>query len=126
MAKPSFLSAVARKYALLIFVTLLLHPLTSRSQNAAFSSDVTSGCFPLTVRFTDNSTGSITAWAWNFGNNNSSPLQNPSAVYSSPGIYAVSLTVSNNTTSKTETHYITVYDYPSVDFSFDHPNGCVP
>ncbi|HMJ70412.1 MAG TPA: PKD domain-containing protein [Cyclobacteriaceae bacterium] len=95
-------------------------------QVADFTADVTTGCFPLTVKFTDTSTGSPSSWAWTFGNGNSSPLQNPSAVFSAPGEYEVSLTVSNGGSPKTKTGFIKVYGPPTVDFSFDATTGCAP
>ena len=46
---------------------------------ADFSSNVTSGTAPLNVAFTDKSTGSPTAWNWNFGDGTAnSTVQNPS------------------------------------------------
>jgi PKD repeat protein len=104
----------------------LSHP--AMAQVANFTADVTSGCFPLTVNFTDTSTGSPTSWAWTFGNGNSSPLQNPSAIFSAPGEYEVTLTVSNGGAPNTitKTGFITVYDAPTVDFSFDVTTGCAP
>lgn len=35
--------------------------------------------------------GTITEWAWNFGNNNLSNLQDPDVIFTSPGMYTVSL-----------------------------------
>ncbi|MDI9394258.1 MAG: PKD domain-containing protein [Euryarchaeota archaeon] len=66
---------------------------------AAFTADVTSGTLPLTVSFTDQSTGSPTSWAWDFGDGSNSSEQNPSHIYSKEGNYAVSLTVSNENSS---------------------------
>jgi len=37
---------------------------------ANFTADVTDGCKPLTVNFTDTSTNSPTAWNWSFGDGN--------------------------------------------------------
>jgi PKD repeat protein len=54
----------------------------------------TSGCSPLSAQFNDNTPGA-TSWLWNFGDGNSSNLQNPSHTYTSNGIYTVSLTTSN-------------------------------
>jgi len=50
---------------------------------------------PLTVQFTDTSTGIITSWQWDFDNNGTvdSTQQNPSYVYTNPGAYTVKLTV---------------------------------
>ncbi len=63
---------------------------------AAFSSDVTSGCAPLTVIFDDNSVGAA-SWSWTFvgGTPASSTEQNPTVLYSTPGTYAVTLVASN-------------------------------
>jgi len=57
--------------------------------HADFSVDVSSGSAPLTVQFTDESPGSPTAWAWDFGTGDSSDLQNPQYTSTSPGIYDV-------------------------------------
>src|SRR5262245_57583448 len=98
------------------------------AQTANFTSDLTQGCFPLTVKFNDVSTGTVTNWSWDFGNGNTSTLQNPSAVFSTPGTYDVTLTVSNGGAPSTRTRaaYIVVHDLPAVDFSFDTNSGCAP
>ena len=64
---------------------------------ADFSSTQTSGIPPLTVQFTDLSTGipMPTSWQWNFGDNQTSTEQNPVHVYGAPGQYNVSLVVAN-------------------------------
>ncbi|HIH94629.1 TPA: PQQ-binding-like beta-propeller repeat protein, partial [Methanosarcina acetivorans] len=62
---------------------------------AAFIADVTGGTAPLIVNFTDQSTGSPTAWAWDFGDGANSTEQNPSHTYVSAGNYTVNLTVEN-------------------------------
>ncbi|PAV14424.1 hypothetical protein ASJ81_14020 [Methanosarcina spelaei] len=73
---------------------------------ANFTSSVTSGKSPLTVAFTDTSTGSPTKWKWNFGDGASSTLQNPKHKYSKAGSYTVTLTATNaagiSTTTKTD------------------------
>ncbi|MBT1687507.1 PKD domain-containing protein [Dawidia soli] len=98
----------------------------SFAQTAAFTADKTSGCFPVTVNFTDLSTGSPTSWDWNFGNGNDSDLQHPSAVYAGPGTYTVTLRVSGGSTA-VKTAYIHVYDYPTATFTtLAPPTGCTP
>ena len=52
------------------------------------------------VQFTDTSTGSPTAWSWNFGDtasgqDNTSKQQNPIHIYAASGNYTVTLTVGN-------------------------------
>jgi PKD repeat protein len=78
---------------------------------AAFTASPTSGTAPLTVTFTDQSTGSPTAWSWNFGDGSTSTVQNPVHLYSSIGTYTATLTATNGEGSDTEvkTDYIRVY-----------------
>jgi PKD repeat protein len=79
---------------------------------AAFSADKTSGPSPLTVQFTDQSTGVVNSWAWDFDNNGvvDSNAQNPSHTYATPGTYTVKLTVTGPDYSDDEVkeNYISV------------------
>lgn len=98
---------------------------------AAFSADVTSGTEPLTVTFTDASTNTPTSWFWTFGDGGTSTLRNPVHIYSDPGTYTVSLTVTNAAGSDTETKtgYITVYaaaSAPTAAFTADYTSGTAP
>ena len=45
------------------------------------------------VSFTDQSTGNVATWLWDFGNGDSSDVQNPSYTYIKPDTYTVWLTV---------------------------------
>lgn len=80
---------------------------------AAFTADVESGCAPLTVNFTDNSTNFPQTWTWDFDGTTSSE-QNPSHIFSEPGTYNVYLTVSNLDGNDIATKVITVYANPTV------------
>ena len=98
---------------------------------ADFTANITSGYAPLTVRFTDLSTGGPTSWSWDFGDSGASAVQNPEHTYSSPGTYSVSLTALNSGGSDTETKigYITVAEAPSApvaDFTADVTSGVEP
>jgi PKD repeat protein len=78
---------------------------------ANFSGTPTSGTAPFTVTFTDSSSGTITSWAWTFGDGGSSSAQNPTHDYTTaPFTYDVSLTVTGPGGSDTMTKlgYITV------------------
>ncbi|AKJ37834.1 PKD domain-containing protein [Methanosarcina barkeri] len=77
---------------------------------ADFSATPTSGKTPLTVEFTDNSTGIPTAWKWSFGDGTTSREQNPEHQYLQGGSYKVTLTVVNVAGSSTVTkkNYIKV------------------
>jgi len=91
-----------------------------------FSSNVTTGAAPLTVLFSDesvNGSENLTGWSWDFGDGTTSNLQNPSHVYSSPGIYTVSMTATSTVGSDTETkvNYLTVR--PAVNFTGTPTSG---
>jgi PKD repeat protein len=62
---------------------------------AEFEADAFHGCGSLTVSFTDLSNNMPTDWSWEFGDGETSVMPNPTHTYSTPGIYTVSLTVTN-------------------------------
>jgi PKD repeat protein len=82
---------------------------------AGFTANKRSGTPPLTVRFTDLSsgTGPLT-YAWDVDNDGStdSTDQSPLHIYTANGTYTVKLTVMNDigSNSITKTHFITVSD----------------
>ncbi|MCB9451774.1 MAG: PKD domain-containing protein [Anaerolineaceae bacterium] len=61
---------------------------------AGFTANPTTGDAPLGVQFTDSSSGSITAWLWDFGDGGTSADQNPFYTFNNAGPFTVSLTVS--------------------------------
>lgn len=73
-----------------------------------FTADLITGNAPHTVQFTDHSVGypEITDWAWDFDADGiiDSHSQNPGWTYENPGNYSVTLTVSNDLLSESETH----------------------
>jgi len=77
---------------------------------AAFTAAPTTVCIGQNVQFTDQSTGGANQWSWDFGDGNTSTLQNPPYSYTQPGTFTVKLTAYNDgcfdVTSKT--NYITV------------------
>lgn len=77
-----------------------------------FTADVTVGVAPLTVTFTDQSSGTPTAWSWDFNNDKTTDAttQNASYTYDTPGTYAVKLKASKVgfNDSITKTSYIVV------------------
>ena len=72
---------------------------------ADFTFTPTSGEEPLSVDFTDQSTGYITSWDWAFGDGATSTEKNPSHTYQDSGTFTVSLTVSGPGTTDTETKW---------------------
>jgi uncharacterized protein (TIGR02145 family) len=73
----------------------------------ALETEITEG---QRIDFIDESLNIPAQWNWDFGDGGSSTSQHPSYGYSTPGIYSVTLTVSNASGSDTEkkVNYITV------------------
>ncbi|PKL67935.1 MAG: hypothetical protein CVV28_04220 [Methanobacteriales archaeon HGW-Methanobacteriales-1] len=92
---------------------------------ANFTSNVTSGHAPLSVQFHDNSSGNITAWAWDFNNDGTvdSTEQNPIHLFNDVGTYTVKLTVTGNGGNDTTTSTITVTDGTAPTVSADIKGG---
>jgi PKD repeat protein len=70
---------------------------------AEFSATPVQGTAPLSVAFTDLSTGEPTSWLWDFGDGATSTARNPSHTYAAAGAYSVTLTASNAAGSHTRT-----------------------
>lgn len=82
---------------------------------------VQNGCMGTNTTFTDQSTistGNITQWNWDFGDGNTSALQNPVYVFANAGNYNVTLTVTSaQGCTDTYTSSVTVYPLPAADFT---------
>jgi gliding motility-associated-like protein len=92
-----------------------------------FAADITSGCDPVCVNFTDNTTvgggGSAASWTWDFGDGTTDNTQNPPThCFVSNGInasYTIGLTVTSSdgcTSSASMPGYITVHPIPHAAF----------
>ena len=84
---------------------------------ADFGVNLTDGSISTPFKFTDNSKGTIKTWSWKFINStdstatiDTSNIQNPEKIFSKPGTYTVSLTVTGPGGSDivTKTNYISV------------------
>ena len=80
-----------------------------------FSADQTIIVEGTEIQFTDLSTGSPTSWQWDFNNDSilDSYEQNPAWTYNDPGLYTVTLTVSDGTRAtdtETKIDYISVLE----------------
>ncbi len=98
------------------FVTVIPQP-----PIVEFAANTTEGCWPLCVQFADTSPGTPaygpTAWQWNFGDGTpNSTEQNPVHCYMTTGVYAVTLTATNDGGSGgiTKSSYITVLPQQAV------------
>lgn len=96
---------------------------------AGFTAGPTGGIVPLQVSFSNLATGDYDTCFWEFGDNKtSSDCNDPQHIYTVPGSYAVSLTVSGNGGSQktTKPNYITVNEAGNANFSADPRQGIAP
>ncbi|MCI4668479.1 MAG: PKD domain-containing protein [Bacteroidia bacterium] len=98
---------------------------------AEFTSDLTETCPGTDISFSDLSTPDhpLTNWEWNFGDGTTSTAQNPVHAYANPGIYAVSLVVTNIygcTDTIVKNNYIRVLNGPTPQFTMSDSAGCSP
>jgi hypothetical protein len=73
-----------------------------------FSATPLSGAAPLSVQFSDLCSPVPSSWFWDFGDGNTSTLQNPIHVYATPGSYTVTLTPNLPFAPYAQADYITV------------------
>jgi PKD repeat protein len=100
---------------------------------ADFSANPTMGTVPLTVQFTNKTTGETSSFFWDLGDGGTSTAQNPSYVYRNAGTYTVKLTARGPGGEHTVTRsgLITATAPPTVappraDFSANPTNGTAP
>lgn len=122
-------------HAFILFSALILAacPPAKVAPTAAFTAVPTSGVAPLTVQFTDTSTpgsAAITAWAWSFGNGQTSTTRNPAHVYTAAGTYSVTLSVSSpdgqDTATISNLVTVTAPVAPTANFTASPTNGSAP
>ena len=110
-----------------------MHPVHLLPQ---FAKNVTTGIAPLSVQFTDQSTGTgLNKWNWSFGdgtwfNTTVAAQKSPIHVYPAAGVYIVQLTVSNaagsNTTVPGQTVTVTSVGAPVAKIVKNVSSGVIP
>ena len=84
-----------------------------------FVAEPMAGRAPLAVTFTDKSTGEPTSWLWDFGDGQTSTVQNPVHTFTSGAAFDVVLTVSRGDESEMSKQVINVGGVPVADFTAD-------
>ncbi len=100
-------------------VTILAPPV------ASYTASPSAACAPVSVQFTNNSTGNPSSYQWNCpgGTPSSSSLASPSVTYAQAGTYTVTLIVSNAAGSDTLSQTLTLGAGPSADFNVEYVLG---
>jgi PKD repeat protein len=81
----------------------------NQAPHATWAANCTGFACAFSSAGSADSDGSITSYAWNFGDGTQSTSQNPSHTFSAAGTYSVSLTVTDNDgATNTDTHSLAV------------------
>lgn len=85
-------------------------------------------CPGQNIHFTDLSsgTGTSTVWYWDFGDGQSSPLQNPTYSFYTSGNHEVTLTIKTDSCESSITKTVRVFDIPNVSITNSGLAGCYP
>jgi gliding motility-associated-like protein len=108
------------------YITVQFNPIVK------FSGNTLTGCLPLSVKFTDQSTagsGTINSWKWDFGDGLFDSVRNPNHTYTSSGTFDVALQVKNSfgcTNTISLTKYINTSNSPKADFTNNLQSTCKP
>ena len=105
-------------------LSLTVNPLPTPS----FSSDITGGCAPACVTFTEAAGNNCNTMSWVFGDGNTSSSSTSTNCYTAAGTYSVTISctdLNNCTGTTTITNMITVAANPVAAFTVS-PSGVVP
>jgi len=94
---------------------------------ASFTVNRNAGCIPLSVQFTNTSSGA-TSYFWTLGNGNTSTLPDPTNLYSVQGNYTISLIAFDGlggSDTAVYTNYISVNGKPDADFYSTNFASCL-
>ncbi len=105
---------------LLIILTLLVGEFLYSQTQVNFYADSTVVCYGFPVHFADSThADTIVSWYWDFGDGNTSTLQDPVHNYDTAGVFSVMLVVGDTTPvydTLVKINYITVKDTPTANF----------
>ena len=98
---------------------------------SSFTYDNQEGCSPLSVNFTNTSSGEDLSYRWDFGNGRESFDLNPDTITFLQGIlgdttYTVTLEAANRCGSAVLTHNVIAKPIPNANFGMDVAWGCSP
>lgn len=98
-------------------------PFQSEKLQARFEYFQKNGDSRFKFKFMDlTNSENIISWKWNFGDGDTSNIQNPTHTFSEPGVFKISFTVTTSVNNKLESNTITSLIYIS-ERSFYHMGG---
>ncbi|MCC6458946.1 MAG: PKD domain-containing protein, partial [Saprospiraceae bacterium] len=104
-------------------ITITLLTLFVVGALSAQTADITTGCVPLSVKFTPPS--SATTFFWTFKDGGTSNLASPTNIFTTPGTYSVEFRTTTNGPIVGKVN-ITVYPKPVVGITAVPESGCIP
>lgn len=117
-----------KKIQFLALLVIGLQYCVKAQVKADFRADITNGCSPLLVKFTNLSEGATTYY-WDLGNSTNSVEKDPAVIYFKPGAFTIKLIAKDangKETTITKTGYITVQKSPVIEFTSSVISGCSP
>lgn len=92
---------------------------------ADFSNTQPATCRPpFNISFTNNSTGTgALNWFWDFGDGNTSTIQNPAHTYTTPGNYTVSLAATSSDGCSDTLRKVSVLNIENISTTFSAPDS---
>ncbi|MEN0005572.1 MAG: PKD domain-containing protein [Bacteroidota bacterium] len=85
---------------------------------ASFDPSTIDGCAPLTVEFENTSVNSV-FYEWDFGDNNTSSLENPVHTFDTAAAYVVQLLVTDQEGCRDDTVFFSITAHPNPIAAFD-------
>lgn len=115
------------KNILLLYATILIG-LAADAQLAVSITGNFEGCAPQILSFGCNLSGasSNVTYSWSSGNGDVSLLAAPTFSYLTPGRYTISVTVTSNGQTATDSKEIVIFNGPTALFNDSTEIGCVP
>lgn len=127
-AGPFMMRPLLKRILTVLYLSAAISLPAFAQLKADFTIDKAGGCSPLTVQFTNTTTGASAGvkYKWDFGNGNGSGLESPGATYTQEKTFTVTLTATDGGNTSIKTQQVTVYKKPAADFSLTPSNGCLP
>ena len=113
----------------ILVAAILLTAFAAKSQlSVTITGDSFSGCSPQNLRFGCNVTGASgnVSYSWTSGNGDVSLLSSPTFSYINGGTYTLSVTVTSDGQTATDSHEVVIFQSPEARFDETIRTGCTP